>query len=203
VRIRWAGRGARSSASTSEGSDSFLAAQFHWNPDTYLEEIRAEVPRFDELQAEAVKAIPFAPARVLELGMGTGETTRHLLEAYPDAWVVGLDSDANMVYRLREEYDDVQLARMEDPLPDGPWDLVISVLSVHLISDKAKRTLFRRVRDQSKALVIGDVVKADPQVSRVDPSVERLDTAEELAAWCDGEVTWRADDLAVVRATYA
>jgi tRNA (cmo5U34)-methyltransferase len=180
-----------------------VSAQFHWNPETYLEQIRAEVPRFDELQEAAVAAIPFAPDRVLELGMGTGETTRHLLKAYPDAWVVGLDSDANMVYRLREEYDDVQLARMEDPLPDGPWDLVISVLSVHLIADEAKRTLFRRVRQQSKALVIGDVVKAEPQVTRVDPSVERLDTAEELADWCGGEVTWRADDLAVVRATYA
>ncbi len=107
---------AGSSNSTFEGSDTDLAAQFHWNPETYLEEIRAEVPRFDELQEQAVRAIPFAPSRVLELGMGTGETTRHLLEAYPDAWVIGLDSDPNMVYRLREEYDDVQLARMEDPL---------------------------------------------------------------------------------------
>jgi tRNA (cmo5U34)-methyltransferase len=184
------------------GSVTDLAAQSHWKPETYLDEIRAEVPRFDELQEHAVKAIPFAPERVLELGMGTGETTRHLLGAYPDAWVIGLDSDPNMVYRLREEYDDVQLARMEDPLPDGPWDLVISVLSVHLITDEAKRTLFRRVREQAKALVIGDVVKAEKQVTKVDPSVERLDTAEELAEWCDGEITWTADDLAVVRATY-
>jgi tRNA (cmo5U34)-methyltransferase len=179
-----------------------VSPQFHWNPETYLEEIRAEVPGFDELQEAAVKAIPLAPDRVLELGMGTGETTRHLLAAYPEAWVVGLDSDPNMVYRLREEYDDVQLARMEDPLPDGPWDLVISVLSVHLISDEAKRTLFRRVRDHAKALVIGDVVEADPQITKVDPSVEHLDSAEELADWCDGEITWTADDLAVVRATY-
>ena len=138
-----------------------MCAQFHWNPETYLEEIRAEVPRYDELQRAAVDAIPFAPDRVLELGMGTGETTRVLLEAYPDAWVIGLDSSPDMVYRLREEYDDVQLARMEDPLPDGPWDLVISVLSVHHLKDDAKRTLFRRVREQSRALVIGDVVKAD------------------------------------------
>ena len=28
------------------------------------------------------------------------------------------------------------------------------------------------------------------------------DTAEELAEWCGGEVTWHADDLAVVRAVY-
>jgi tRNA (cmo5U34)-methyltransferase len=179
-----------------------VSAQFHWSPEAYLEQIRAEVPRYDELQEAAVAAIPFAPDRVLELGMGTGETTRHLLQAYPDAWVIGLDSDPNMVYRLREEYDDVQLARMEDPLPDGPWDLVISVLSVHLISDDAKRTLFRRVREQARALVIGDVVLAEPQVTAVDPSVERLDSVEELAEWCGGEITWTADDLAVVRATY-
>jgi len=193
---------AGSSASTSEGSDTDLAAQFHWNPETYLEEIRAEVPRFDELQEQAVNAIPFAPDRVLELGMGTGETTRHLLEAYPDAWVVGLDSDPNMVYRLREEYDDVQLARMEDPLPDGPWDLVISVLSVHHLTDDQKRLLFRRVREHSKSLVIGDVVKADKQVTPIEPDFDFPDTADELAEWCDGEITWSADDLAVVRATY-
>ena len=176
--------------------------QFHWQPETYLEQIRSEVPRYDELQAEAVRAIPFAPARVLELGMGTGETTGRLLAAHPDAWVVGLDSSAEMVFRLREEYDDVQLARMEDPLPDGPWDLVISVLSVHHLTDEQKQTLFRRVREQSRALVIGDVVKAERQVTPIDPSHDFPDTAAELAGWCGGEVVWEADDLAVVRAVY-
>jgi tRNA (cmo5U34)-methyltransferase len=179
-----------------------LAAQFHWNPDTYLEQIRAEVPRFDELQQAAVEAIPSAPDRVLELGIGTGETTKRLLEAYPDAWVIGLDSDSNMIYRLRGEYDDLQLARMEDPLPDGPWDLVISVLAVHHLKDPEKQTLFRRVRQQAKALVIGDVVKAENQMTPVHPDVDFLDSAEELAEWCGGEITWQADDLAVVRAVY-
>jgi tRNA (cmo5U34)-methyltransferase len=179
-----------------------LAAQFHWNPDTYLEQIRAEVPRFDELQQAAVDAIPSAPDRVLELGIGTGETTKRLLEAYPDAWVIGLDSDSNMIYRLRGEYDDLQLARMEDPLPDGPWDLVISVLAVHHLKDPEKQTLFRRVREQSKALVIGDVVKAETQVTPIHPDIDFLDTAEELAEWSGGEVTWTGDDLAVVRAVY-
>jgi tRNA (cmo5U34)-methyltransferase len=179
-----------------------VAAKLSDNPATYLDEIRAQIPRYDELQKAAVEAIPTAPARVLELGMGTGETTRVLLESYPEAWVVGLDASPQMVFHLREEYDDVQLARMEDPLPDGPWDLVISVLSVHHLTDDQKHLLFRRVREQSKALVIGDVVKADPQVTPVDPGVDFLDTAEELAEWCDGEISWRGDDLAVVHATY-
>src|SRR5215510_10842581 len=174
-----------------------MSGQFHWNPETYLAEIRAEVPRYDELQKAAVDAIPSAPDRVLELGMGTGETTRVLLEQYPDAWVIGLDSNPQMVFHLRQEYDDVQMARMEDPLPDGPWDLVISVLSVHHLTDDAKRTLFRRVREQARALVIGDVVKAEEQVTPIEPDFDFPDTAEERAEWCSGDVTWRADDLAV------
>ena len=178
-------------------------AQFHWKPDRYLDLIRSEVPRYDELQDAAIAAIPFSPERVLELGMGTGETTRRLIEAYPDSWVIGLDSSPDMVFRARAMYDDVQLARIEDPLPDGPWDLVIGVLSIHHLRAEQKRELFRRVREQSRALVIGDVVKADPQITPLDPEIDFPDTADDLAEWCGGEVTWRADDLAVVRATYA
>jgi tRNA (cmo5U34)-methyltransferase len=149
-----------------------------------------------------VGAIPFPPERVLELGMGTGETTDRLVEAFPDAWVIGLDSNPEMVFRARETYDDVQLARMEDPLPDGPWDLVISVLSVHHLDDAAKRTLFRRVREQSRSLVIGDVVNAESQVTPIDPAHDFPDSAADLAEWCGGEVVWEADDLAVIRAVY-
>jgi tRNA (cmo5U34)-methyltransferase len=176
--------------------------QFHWRPETYLEQIRSEVPRYDELQEQAIAAIPFSPARVLELGMGTGETTRRLIEAYPDAWVIGLDSSADMVFRAREMYDDVQLARIEDPLPDGPWDLVIGVLSIHHLPAEQKKNLFRQVREQARSFVIGDIVEADPQIAPIDPDYDFPEAAADLAEWSGGEVTWEADDLAVVRAVY-
>lgn len=163
-------------------------AQFDWKPDEYLERIRSKVPRYDELQKQAVAAIPFPPERVLELGMGTGETTRRLIEAHPDAWVVGLDSSPDMVFRARQTYDDVQLARMEDPLPDGPWDLVIAVLSLGDLDDDQLLTLCRRVREHSRSLVVGDSFGG-----------ERL---RDLVEWSQGEIAWQADDLAVVRATY-
>lgn len=162
--------------------------QRDWTPEAYLERIRARVPRYDELQDEAIASIPFPPERVLELGMGTGETTRRLIEAHPDAWVIGLDASSDMVFRARQTYDDVQLARMEDPLPDGPWDLVISVLSTGELSDDQLQALCRRVREHSRSLVIGDVF--DPQ------------KLEKLVGWSGGEVTWRADDLAVIAAAY-
>ena len=162
--------------------------RFDWTPEIYLERIRAEIPAYDELQDQAVAAIPSSPERVLELGMGTGETTRRLIEAYPEAWVIGLDSSPDMVFRARQDYDDVQLARMEDPLPDGPWDLVISVLSVNQLNDEQKRNLCRQVKGQARALVIGDVFTGD-QLS-------------DLASWCEGDVVWRQGGLAVVRAIY-
>lgn len=162
--------------------------QFDWKPDVYLKRIRAEIPGYDELQNQAVAAIPFPPERVLELGMGTGETTRRLIEAHPDAWVVGLDASPDMVFRARQSYDDVQLARIEDPLPDGPWDLVISVLSVNQLNDEQKQALFRRVKDHARSLVIGDVFVGEQLAN--------------LASWSEGEVIWQQGDLAVVRATY-
>jgi tRNA (cmo5U34)-methyltransferase len=172
------------------------------HPETYLDEIRADVPRYDELQEETVRAIPFPPGRVLELGVGTGVTTRRLLESYPEAEVTGLDSSPDMVFKARELGIEVQLARMEDPLPDGPWDLVISVLSVHHLESEGKRDLFRRVRDHSRSLVIGDVVSAPVQVASLEEGVDFPDPAESIAAWCGGEVVWEADDLAVIRAVY-
>ena len=108
-----------------------------------------------------------------------------------------------MVFRAREQISDVKLARIEDPLPDGPWDLIISVLSVHRLTDEQKRTLFRRVREQSRSLVLGDFVslpsgEGDSEV----PGTAYPDTADELAQWSGGEVKWALDDLVVVAADY-
>jgi tRNA (cmo5U34)-methyltransferase len=175
---------------------------FHWDPDTYLEAIRSEVPRYEELQERSLEAIPFAPQRVLELGIGTGETSRRLLDRYPQAAVTGLDSSAEMAFRARELGVDVRLARMEDPLPDGPWDLVISVLSVHHLRDDGKRDLIRRVREQARSLVVGDVVEVPDPIAPLDPDFDFPIPAARLADWCDGEVRWEGDDLAVVRAIY-
>jgi tRNA (cmo5U34)-methyltransferase len=173
-----------------------------WDPENYLEMIRSEVPGFDRLQAAAVSAVPFSPGSVLDLGIGTGETSRRLLEAYPEAQITGLDSSPDMVFRAREMGIEVRLARMEDPLPDGPWDLVIAVLSVHHLTAAGKQDLFRRVREHSRSLVLADVVQATEQVTTVNPDRDHPETAEDLAAWCGGEVVWAEDDLRVVLATY-
>ena len=181
------------------------AGQFHATPETYDENVRANVPRYDELQEQALAAVPFAPARILELGFGTAETTRRLLERFPDTRITGLDSTPEMVFRARElGWEDLRLGRMEDPLPDGPWDLVIGVLAIHHLDADGKRDLFRRVREQSRSLVIGDVVEVAPEhrVTPIDDEYDKPSPAADQAEWCGGEVVWEADDLAVIRAVY-
>jgi tRNA (cmo5U34)-methyltransferase len=182
-----------------------MNTQFHWDPETYLEMIRSEVPRYDELQQQTIAAIPFPPKRVLELGFGTAETTERIWQAHPEARITGLDSSPDMVFKARElGWEEMRLGRIEDPLPDGPWDLVISVLAVHHLDADLKRDLFRRVREHSRALVIGDVVEVEPErrVAPIEEGFDKPSPAADQAEWCGGEIVWEADDLAVIRAVY-
>ena len=94
--------------------------------------------------------------------------------------MIWLDASPDMVFRARENYDDVQLARIEDPLPDGPWDLVIGVLSIHHLDDEQKQNLFRQVNEQARAFVIGDVVKADVAADRPRLRFRRRPTTSQL-----------------------
>jgi tRNA (cmo5U34)-methyltransferase len=166
-----------------------MSSHFHFGPEEYLERMLEEVPRYEELQQAALGAVPFAPAKILELGFGTAETTQRLLDRFPETRITGLDSSSEMVFKARElGWDDLRLGRVEDPLPDGPWDLVIAVLTVGDLDADGVRDLLRRVREHSRALVIGD---------RFGPG-----GAAEIAEWAGGEVVWETDDLAVVRAVY-
>lgn len=55
-------------------------AQYHFDPTTYLDMIRAEVPSYDELQEAVVAATAdLRPSRLLDLGTGTGATAQRVL----------------------------------------------------------------------------------------------------------------------------
>jgi len=118
-----------------------LGAQFHFHPDSYAEMIRAELPGYEELQAQAAAAGGAGLRRILELGTGTGETARRLLDRHPGATLVGLDESREMLEVARDGLDaraDLRVGRIEDRLPEGPFDLVASALCVHHLEGTAK-----------------------------------------------------------------
>ena len=95
--------------------------QFHLDAATYLERIRKEVPAYDELQDAVAEATAGIHAEwVLELGVGTGETSRRVLDLHPEAELVGIDESAEMLAAASIDVAaDLRVSRLEDPLPEG------------------------------------------------------------------------------------
>jgi tRNA (cmo5U34)-methyltransferase len=181
--------------------------QADWNPDTYLAEMLAEIPGYQELQEAVAAATDGLPAAtVLELGTGTGETALRVLAIHPDARWTGIDSSEAMLARARERLSGaaLRLARLEDPLPAGPFDLVLSVLAVHHLDGPAKRDLFRRVASVTERFVLGDVVvpeRPEDAVIEIDWEYDLPISVAEQLAWLtdagfDAEARYVRPDLA-------
>jgi tRNA (cmo5U34)-methyltransferase len=196
--------------------------QFHFDPATYRDLMAAEVPAFERLQDEVADASRTAPARtILELGTGTGETARRVLAAHPDARLVGVDASERMLAVAREALPeaDLRVGRLEEPLPPGPFDLVVSALCVHHLDGPGKADLFARVADvlaPGGRVVVGDVVVPLHEADVVTPIdthvpdgtgtggvVDMPSTAVEQLAWLaaaglEPSLTWAHRDLAVL-----
>lgn len=111
-----------------------VAGQWHLDAETYLEIVRAEVPSYDDLQDRIANATKdLAVSRVLDLGCGTGETGRRVLQQHPGATLVGVDSSPDMLSVARRAVPDAIFvqSRLEDPLPEGPFDVIVSAFAVH------------------------------------------------------------------------
>jgi len=184
-------------------------------PERYLELIRDGVPLYDRFEDEVVRATAdLAVTRILDLGTGTGETSRRCLEAHPEARVVALDASQDMLDVAATVLDDrAQLRRgnLEDPLPEGPFELVVSALAVHHLDGPGKAELFRRVHDRlapGGRFVLGDMVIPPapvPDPTPLVPDVDRPDRLDDQLAWLEqaglrAAVRWAEQDLVVIAA---
>lgn len=190
--------------------------EFEFDPDTYMQLMAEEVPAYPRLQAAVSDACAGAPGpdvrRILDLGTGTGITARRVLDVQPDAQLVGVDESAVMLDRARTVLPDgVELVvqRLQDPLPGGPFDLVVSALAVHHLDGDEKAELFRRVAGRVRAggrFVLGDlVVPDDPAdvVTEIDGEFDTPSSAGDQLRWLTdagftATVTWSEKDLAVL-----
>ena len=187
-------------------------SQFHFTPERYLELMHAEVPRYEELQDEAAHATEGVDAgAILELGVGTGETSRRVLAKHPGARLVGIDASPAMLGEAALPDADLRVARLEEPLPDGPFDLVVSCLAIHHLDGTGKRDLFRRIAavlTDGGTFVLADVIVPEDPADAVTPCTPDFDMPDRLddqlgwlgEAGFDAEPTWVRGDLAVVRA---
>ena len=190
------------------------AEQYHFDPATYLDMIMAEVPAYRELQRQLAEATAGVEAgAILELGVGTGETAAAVMAVHPAAALVGIDESEAMLARARDRFPaaDLRVQRLEDPLPEGSYDLVVSALAVHHLDAAGKADLFRRVRGRLRPggrFVLADVVvPGDPHdvVTPIDPPYDQPSTVADQLGWLREAglrpaVRWQEKDLAVVAA---
>jgi tRNA (cmo5U34)-methyltransferase len=190
-------------------------SEFHFTPERYSELIHDEVPEYERLQEETALATAGLDAReILELGIGTGETARHVLALHPNARLTGVDESPPMLERARQNLADANLVlgRLQDPLPPFHFGLVVSVLAVHHLAPAEKRVLFARVAaalQPGGRFVLADVVIPEDPADIVTPIEAGYDLPDRLAdqlewlreAGFEPEVRWSSRDLAVVVAT--
>ncbi|PCC48428.1 class I SAM-dependent methyltransferase [Brevibacterium aurantiacum] len=192
---------------------------FTWDPDTYLDVMAEEIPDYPRLQSELVAAIVEAePHTILDLGVGSGLTAGRVAEALPQAHILGIDESEEMLAGaaqvLDQNHSSLAHGRLEDTLPSGPFDLVMSTLAVHHLDGDGKADLFARIArvlvDGGRFVLADLVVPPDPSdvITPIDGVVDTPSPLAEQVQWLRAagftpRVAWQHRDLAVVIADKA
>jgi len=188
--------------------------QFHFNPETYLQNIRREVPDYDAVQDAIFEGATSGELeRFLDLGAGTGETALRILGRYPQAKVVLVEEQERMLPVLNARFKNysASIAQSDfgDSFPEGPYCAVVSAFAVHHLKGIEKKALFVRIHAalrEGGRWVFGDVFTPDKEEDRRTPIDIRYDhpsTTRDVCRWLEEagfsvSVAWQKHDLAVL-----
>jgi len=185
----------------------------HWDDgrwyDIHLERRMPQaIPMFEEL---AMALPPLPPGSVVgDVGCGTGNAAATVLDAYPQIQLVLIDEDPDLlsiahekVERMTRNVEPLRVTIPSDgePLPGGPFDLVVTTLALHSIighdvdqaeAESRYELLFRSIREPLHPgghCIIGDHVGTLPLFAQLK--------AMERAGFADVDCAWRQDDFFV------
>jgi len=124
-----------------------------WNPDKYNQfQTQRSAPFYDLLELVAVRR----NLRVVDLGCGTGNLTRHLADMLPDSDVLGIDSSPQMLTRSNEYLrDGLRFVQGDQAGLQGEWDLIFSNAALQWSESHAELIpyLFQRLLPNGQLLV--------------------------------------------------
>lgn len=116
---------------------------------------RQLIPCFDDFYGtvlDALEELPDGRMRVLDLGAGTGLLSALILDRFPHASVTVFDISEGMLAVARRRFAALAPGRVAFVVGDygtrtlgGPFDAVVSGLSIHHLEHEAKRALFGQV----------------------------------------------------------
>jgi trans-aconitate 2-methyltransferase len=148
-----------------------------WNARQYLkfEDERTRPPR------DLLAQVPLAsPRRVIDLGCGPGNSTALLLERYPQARVIGLDSSADMLRQARERLPNCEFAEADlaDWSPRERTDLLFANAVFQWVPDHP--TVLRRLL---AALPAGGVLAVQMPDNTEEPALALMREAAARGPW--------------------
>lgn len=140
---------------------------------------RILIPCFDDFYTTAVEVIPCdrtAPLKVLDLGAGTGLYSGMVQAVFPNAEITLLDLADEMLEKAKKRFSqmgkspNIVIGDYIESDWQGSYDLVISGLSIHHLSNPDKQCLYQRIYQALKPG--GMFVNAD-QVLGNTPTLEK------------------------------
>jgi tRNA (cmo5U34)-methyltransferase len=136
---------------------------------------RRVVPCFDPFYGHVLRMLLGEPRRVLDLGAGTGLLSRMVADTHPEARLVLVDGAAEMLEHaeraLGDRIEATHVQDLADPLPDGPFDAVVSAFAIHHLEDPAKADLYARAFE---VLAPGAPLVNGEQVAGPTPELDAL-----------------------------
>src|SRR5699024_6099912 len=173
--------------------------EFAWDPDSYLALMAAEIPDYRRLQAEltaAVTAHDRPPQTVLDLGIGSGLTAKHVLDSVPHAQLLGIDASAETLAAAARTLDpdrtELRRGPPAHPLPPAPSDLATAALAIHLRGGPGKADLFARIAEVLPAggrFGLADLIVPTDPAEAVTP----IDGVEDTPSTLDEQLDWLAE----------
>jgi trans-aconitate 2-methyltransferase len=150
-----------------------------WDPSRYLRYADQRTRPAHDLVARIFVA---APARVVDLGCGPGNSTRVLRERWPDARVIGVDNSPDMIAAARTAYPDAEweLGDMQTWHGDRPAEVVFSNAALQWATGHA--SLVRRWFAQ---VAPGGALAFQMPSGRYSPVRQLMQEVADDPAWSD------------------
>ncbi|MBD2435516.1 class I SAM-dependent methyltransferase [Nostoc sp. FACHB-110] len=141
---------------------------------------RLLIPCFDDFYQTAVEIIPsheLAPLKVLDLGAGTGLYSGMVQSIFPQAEFTLVDLAVEMLDKAKSRFSkmgkvpQILVANYLEVDLSDTYDLVISALSIHHLSDSDKQRLYHKIYN---ALAPGGMFVNADQVLGKTTALEQL-----------------------------
>jgi tRNA (cmo5U34)-methyltransferase len=129
-----------------------IKEQFNQNAPSYDDQRKMLIPCFDDFYSIPTSLIETKKEdpSVLDIGAGTGLFSSFIKEKYPKATISLIDLSDKMMDVSKERfsnYNDIRyiIADYSEYIFEEKFDIIISSLSIHHLSDEEKRKLYKKI----------------------------------------------------------